>query len=258
MNNDALVILSGGQDSTTVLFLALQTYDRVHALTIDYGQRHSREIEAAQNVWGVARGWFDNTGEHEVVKLPSGILKSTSPLVDVSQQVAQYVDADALPGGVEKTFVPMRNTLFLTLAANRAIALGAENVLTGICEEDYGGYPDCRSEYLTAMQDAVDRSTDGLQARVRFYAPLMHLSKKQIAKLGARLDSCGYALAWSHTCYKGETPPCGQCHACLLRARGFAEAGLEDPLLKRLREKDPQDPMTPGVPWFPQAKDVLP
>lgn len=233
MNNNALVILSGGQDSTTVLFLALMTYDTVHALTVDYGQRHAVEINAASQVWERARKAYpDTAGRHEILSLPPNILESTSPLTDPNVPLAFYASVADLPGGIEKTFVPMRNTLLLTLAVNRALALGADNVLTGLCEEDYGGYPDCRNKYLKAMQAATDASTEGV-GQVHFFAPLMHLTKKQTVKLARRLPHCWPALALSHTCYAGEGRPCGVCHACLLRARGFAEARLLDPLLER-------------------------
>ena len=154
MTEKALVVLSGGQDSTTCLFWAIKEYgvENVHAITFNYGQRHVREIEAATKIAQLA-GVADR---HEVCTL-GDILRSTSPLVSGSE-LEQYADHQSLPGGLEATFVPMRNTLFLTIAANRAYELRAFNIVTGVCEEDFGGYPDCRQVFIEALEDAFNHS----------------------------------------------------------------------------------------------------
>ena len=137
----ALVISSGGQDSTTCLFWAKQHFDEVFAVTYNYGQRHAIEIEAAKEV-GVLAG----VRKHFIVNV-GPILVGSSPLVS-SNALEQYKDMHSLPGGLEKTFVPGRNLLFLTLAANLAYTLGITDVVTGVCEEDSGGYPDCRQAFI--------------------------------------------------------------------------------------------------------------
>ena len=225
-----LVVLSGGQDSTTCLFWAKQVFDEVHAITFNYGQRHDREIQSAVEVAKMA-----NVVTHEIIDMPA-ILKGTSPLVNSEEQVESYASADVLPGGLEKTFVPMRNMLFLTIAANRAICLGITNLVTGVCQEDFGGYPDCRQTFIDATQKAIVEALylnpeDG--EKFEIHTPLMDLTKKETVELAAAIPGCMRALGWTHTCYNGDYPPCGHCHACLLRERGFKDAGVLDPLVVR-------------------------
>jgi 7-cyano-7-deazaguanine synthase len=226
----ALVILSGGQDSTTLLYLAKQKHAEVHCITFDYGQRHAVELEAARIIAKMA-----DVISHEVVKV-GPVLRGSSPLVNHGENVETYVDASVLPDGLEKTFVPGRNALFLMLAANRAYALRTNTIYIGVCLEDETGYPDCRPDFIDKMQDAINsgfRFDDNDPFKVKIETPLMYLSKKQTVELAISLPVCTEALAYSHTCYNGETPPCGKCHACLLRERGFAEAGIVDPLMIR-------------------------
>jgi len=221
----ALVLLSGGQDSTTCLYVAKKKSDEVHVLTINYAQRHDIEIGAALKIAALA-----NVASHEVV-IVSQILRGTSPLTDKTQQVQTYESADVLPGGLENTFVPARNMLFLTIAANRAYVAECDSIYIGVSQEDYGGYPDCRQEFLDAMEMSMSTA---LSRNIRIVAPLIYKNKMQTVNLARDLQDCWNALSYSHTCYQGMVPPCGQCHACLLRARGFAQAGFADPLLERL------------------------
>lgn len=237
LDRKALVVLSGGQDSTTCLFWSIKEYgvENVHAITFNYGQRHVREIEAATKIAQLA-GVADR---HEVCTL-GDILRSTSPLVSGSE-LEQYADHQSLPGGLEATFVPMRNTLFLTIAANRAYELRAFNIVTGVCEEDFGGYPDCRQVFIEALEDAFNHSINehdeplsGMQYRFTIETPLMRLTKSASVFLARDLgDECWNALAYSHTAYDGAYPPVNRDHATLLRAKGFEEAGLPDPLIVR-------------------------
>ena len=224
MIGKALVILSGGQDSTTCLFWAKQNFAQVYALTFDYGQRHRAELESAVTVAGIAHV------PHEIIDL-GPVFAGLSPLTNKDQTLDLYETASDLPGGLEKTFVPGRNILFLTVAANRAYVLGCNNLVIGVSQEDFGGYPDCREEFLEKMSASL---SSGLDMRVSIYAPLMRMTKAQSVLLAKNMPGCFESLAHTTTCYAGTSPSCGHCHACLLRSRGFEEAGVEDPLTTRL------------------------
>lgn len=224
----ALVVLSGGQDSTTCLYWALKEGYDVQCVTFDYGQRHKIEIEAAKKIAAMAGVTT------EVVEL-GPILAGTSPLVS-GEALEQYKDFNSLPGGLEKTFVPYRNQLFLTVAANRAYVAGASILVTGVCQEDFGGYPDCRRTFIDALEVTCTRGShtgEGVPGPLVIKTPLMYLTKAQSVLLAKSLPGCWEALAYSHTAYDGAYPPVGHDHATLLRAKGFFEAGLPDPLVLR-------------------------
>jgi len=216
----ALVVLSGGQDSTTCLYWALQRFGRgsVRALTFDYGQRHRVELESASRV-----------AEH------AGVPQETLPIDTFRALGGSSLTSDDLaPGGrserspdLPNTFVPGRNLVFLTFAAAYAWQRGIGDLVTGVAQTDYSGYPDCREGTIEKLEDAI---CAGMEADIRIHTPLMHLSKKETVELAAELGALD-ALALSHTCYNGDRPPCGRCEACRLRARGFAEAGIDDPLV---------------------------
>ncbi len=233
----ALVILSGGQDSTTALFWAKERYGKVKAITFNYGQRHAVEIDAAKKVAKMA------DVEHEVVDVGE-ILVSSSPLTDKKAEVGQYDNTGALPGGVEPTFIPARNPLFITIAANRAAAEGIDVLVMGLCEADFGGYPDCRMKFVDAMAVAISEALHGVPNRFEIRCPLMFLNKGASVKFAQQLGStCWEALSHTHTSYEGDYPPNPFNHASLLRARGFHDAGLPDPLIERaIKEgKVPED-----------------
>lgn len=237
MSTRALVVLSGGQDSTTCLFIAKRDHDQVHAVTFDYGQRHSVEVTAAVKVAHMA-----GVASHEVIRVPD-ILKSASPLVDRTADVAHYDSvaemAAQTPGGVEPTFIPARNILFLVLAANRAIALGKPfpKLYIGVSQEDYGGYPDCRDVFIDSVAESISLGLFGREGQFDIEAPLMYLSKAATCLLAAELPGCLEALAYSHTCYDGQYPPNPRNHASILRARGFRDAGMPDPLIQRAKRE---------------------
>ena len=242
----ALVILSGGQDSTTTLFWAKQRFAEVHAITFDYGQRHSIEIEAAKKVAELA-----GVASHEIVSLP-GILKSTSPLTS-DNELERYADAkqmeEVIGNRVELTFVPMRNTFFFVVAMNRAVALGCRNLVTGICQEDNANYPDCTEAFRSAFEDMANTSL-GITATTEEFqilATLMYLSKAETVHMATQLPGCWQALSFSHTSYDGKYPPTDKNHSNVLRADGFEKAGLPDPLVVRAFRDGLMDlPATPN------------
>lgn len=225
--NRAVVLLSGGQDSTTCLYWAISRFSRVFAISFDYNQRHSIELKCAKIIAEKAQvSW-------EILETCQ--LRSTSPLTS-NNQVQHYKSVEDLPQGIEPTFVPCRNILFLTIAANYSISKKAMNIVTGVCQVDYGGYPDCRSEFISSVEKTLNLGIFGhhykysqIREQIKIHTPLMYLSKKETVLLAKELN-CIEALADTHTCYEGKTPPCKKCHSCLLRERGFKEAGIEDPL----------------------------
>lgn len=230
----ALVILSGGQDSTTCLFWALQHFDEVHCITFDYGQRHRLEIQSAILVAQLA-----NCGDrHEIVTL-GDILVSASPLTSANE-LERYTDAQQMDAVIgdrrETTFVPMRNALFLTLAANRAEALGIKHIITGVCQMDNANYDDCREVFINATREYINTAL-GHDHRgtgeIAIVTPLLDLTKAETCKMATALPGCWEALAFSHTSYDGKYPPTDMNHANVLRADGFEQAGLPDPLVVR-------------------------
>lgn len=214
----SLVVLSGGQDSTTCLYWAIDRFGResVMTVTFDYGQRHRIELECAANV--AAHAGVSNEC------LPIDTFKSLGgdALTDNEIEVSAAESA-----GLPNTFVPGRNIVFLTFAAAYAYQRGIRHLVTGVAQTDYSGYPDCREATIKALEETLRL---GMEYDVSIHTPLMHLSKKQTVEMARDLGGLD-AMALTHTCYNGERPPCGQCPACELRASGFAEAGVADPLL---------------------------
>lgn len=223
----ALCILSGGQDSTTCAALACQQFEEVHALTFNYGQRHLIELESAIAIANLLK-----LASHEIVEL-GPILQGTSPLVS-DNPLGQYNSTAELPGGVEPTFVPARNILFLTLAANRAAVKGIKDIFIGVCEADFAGYYDCRQVFIDAMAKALGEGIWGDPTSLVIHTPLMQLTKAESVKLAVDVlkDRFEEVFQLTHTCYAGVKGGCGKCHACLIRDRGFREAAIADPIWK--------------------------
>jgi 7-cyano-7-deazaguanine synthase len=220
----ALVVLSGGQDSTTCLYWAMREFGaaNVETVTFDYGQRHRVELDCARKIAQLA-------GVRQTV-LPIDTFAAIggNALTDdsIAPEEGARDDADtALPN----TFVPGRNLVFLSFAAALAYTRGIEHVVTGVAQTDYSGYPDCRENTLKALELALRL---GMDSRVTLHTPLMFMSKADTVRLAQDVGAMD-AMAWSHTCYNGEVPPCGRCASCELRAKGFAEAGVADPLVVR-------------------------
>ena len=216
----AVVLLSGGLDSATVLAIARSEGRQCHALSFAYGQRHSIELVAAERVAAAA-----NVAEHIVFPLdlrPFGGSALTS-------DTAVPKDAEGAPG-IPITYVPARNTIFLAVALGLAEARGADEIWIGVNAIDYSGYPDCRPEFLQAFQQVILRGTkSGLERGMpQLVAPLATMSKAAIIARGVEL---GVDYSMTHSCYDPDVlgHACGHCDSCILRRRGFAEAGIADP-----------------------------
>ncbi|MDR9830929.1 7-cyano-7-deazaguanine synthase QueC [Vibrio sp. FNV 38] len=206
----AVVVFSGGQDSTTCLVQALQQYDEVHAITFDYGQRHKLEIEVAQKLATLL-----GVKAHKVMDV--GLLNelAISSLTRDDISVSHELQENGLPN----SFVPGRNILFLTLAGIYAYQIGAQAVITGVCETDFSGYPDCRDEFVKSMNDALVK---GMDRSFDIVTPLMWLNKAETWALADKLEALALVRDQTLTCYNGIIGSgCGDCPACLLRAEGL-------------------------------------
>jgi 7-cyano-7-deazaguanine synthase len=213
-----VVVFSGGQDSTTCLFWARQRFERIEALTFDYGQRHRIELDASREI--CSRFGFSQT----ILPVNTFQALGGNSLVDKEIEVR----GSGL-GNLPDSFVPGRNLVFMTYAAAFAWQRGIKDLVTGVCQTDYSGYPDCRQNTMEALEKVVSL---GMESTFKIHTPLMFLTKAQSIHLAQEVGALD-ALAYSHTCYNGQCPPCGTCPACLLRAKGFADAGLPDPLVQR-------------------------
>lgn len=221
----SVCLLSGGLDSSTCLAYAIREGFAVYALSFDYGQRHRFELEAAARV-AASLG----AKEHRVVSVNLRQFGGSALTDDIA--VPKGRSTDEMGHGIPITYVPARNTVFLSLALAWAEVLGASDIFLGVNAIDYSGYPDCRPEYIAAFQAMANLATkagvEGTQ-RLRIHTPLIELSKAGIVKLASSL---GLDFRLTSSCYDpGERGrPCGKCDSCLLRLKGFAEAGLADPL----------------------------
>ncbi len=220
MTAKALVVLSGGQDSTTCLYWAMREFgaENVSSVTFDYGQRHRVELDCVREL--TALTGIDN----RVLPIDTFAAIGGDALTDSEIAVCSEVTEKS---GLPNTFVPGRNLIFLSYAAAFAYQRGIDNIVAGVAQTDYSGYPDCREETIKAMEKTLNL---GMDSEFRIHTPLMHLSKRETVELADKLGAMP-AMAMTHTCYNGQRPPCGACPSCELRARGFAEAGIEDPLL---------------------------
>ncbi|MFG1175209.1 7-cyano-7-deazaguanine synthase QueC [Erwiniaceae bacterium CAU 1747] len=209
----AVVVFSGGQDSTTCLIQALEQYDEVHCVTFDYGQRHRAEIEVAQQL-SLSLG----ARAHKVLDVTLLNELAVSSLTRDNIPVPTW---DPASSGLPSTFVPGRNILFLTLAAIYAYQVEAEAVITGVCETDFSGYPDCRDEFVKALNHAVSL---GMARDIRFETPLMWLNKAETWALADYWQQLQLVREQTLTCYNGiPGDGCGECAACHLRANGLQE-----------------------------------
>jgi len=221
----AVCLLSGGLDSATCLAVARKAGFDCFTLSFDYGQRHRRELEAAARI-SAALGAI----RHVTVSLDLRAFGGSALTDEIA--VPKHERVEEIEGGIPVTYVPARNTIFLSCALGWAEVLGAYDIYLGVNAIDYSGYPDCRPEFVKAFEHTANLATAaGVEGRGRFciHTPLIDLTKAGIVQLGASL---GVDFALTHSCYDPlpDGRPCGHCDSCLLRRKGFAEAGIADPL----------------------------
>ena len=217
----AVVLLSGGLDSTTALYLAKSQGYEVYSICFDYGQRHDKEIQCAKNVAEKA-----GVKEHILVKTNMDAWGG-SALTDKNIDIPE---GDENRKDIPITYVPARNMIFLAYAASYAEVVGAQDIFIGVSQVDYSGYVDCRQEFIEAMENAINQGTvcAAVQGkRIKVQAPFMYMTKTQEVELGMKLG-VDYSDTW--TCYNGDELACGVCDSCLLRIKAFKDAGFEDPL----------------------------
>jgi len=223
---NAVVLLSGGLDSTTALAIAIHEGYRAHTLSFRYGQRHTVELDAAARVTKAL-----GAAQHIVADIDLRAFGG-SALTDDALAVPHRTNADEMGDTIPVTYVPARNTIFLSFALAWAETLDASDIFIGVNALDYSGYPDCRPEYIAAYEAMANLATkagvEG-QQRLRIHTPLIRLTKAAIIQRGLEL---GVDFAWTHSCYDPvDDRACGSCDSCLLRQRGFAELGMIDPAL---------------------------
>lgn len=219
----AVVLLSGGLDSTTCMGIAKEAGYQLFPVSFSYGQRHSTELESAI---AVARYYGVSEADHMILDLGRTIRGSA---LTGDAEVPLHRSVDEMGSDIPVTYVPSRNIIFLAHAASFAEVVGAEAIYIGVNALDYSGYPDCRPEFVEAFQQVLNVGTKpGAEGHpVQIATPLLNLTKAQISRLG---NDLGAPLDLSYSCYSGTRPSCGQCDACLLRLKGFQEAGLVDPI----------------------------
>jgi 7-cyano-7-deazaguanine synthase len=221
----AVVLLSGGVDSATAAALAQQAGFAIHALSFRYGQRHACEIDAARRVAN-----FINASNHLVIDFDLRAIGGSALTDDID--VPKNRTAAAIDQGIPVTYVPARNTIFLSFGLALAERIGANDIFFGANQLDYSGYPDCRDEYIRAFETMANLATKaGVEggSRLTIHAPLLHMTKAAIITKGIELG-VNYALTWS--CYEPSKDgrACGLCDSCQLRVKGFKEAGVVDPI----------------------------
>jgi 7-cyano-7-deazaguanine synthase len=226
----AVVLLSGGLDSATVAALAKHRGFALYALTVDYGQRHKRELEAASAVAAALK-----VEQHIVQTIDLRAFGGSALTADIAVPKRESVDAPVrraeTPQNIPITYVPARNTILLSFALAYAEVIGAKDIFIGVNAVDFSGYPDCRPAFIDCFERLANLATKaGVEGRgIKIHAPLIHLSKAEIIREGARLQ-VDYSL--THSCYDPAPAgvSCGRCDSCLLRLEGFRQAGLTDPI----------------------------
>ncbi|BCJ86569.1 7-cyano-7-deazaguanine synthase QueC [Effusibacillus dendaii] len=221
--NKAVVILSGGLDSTTCMAVARDAGYDVWPLTFFYGQKHSIELESAKRV----AAHYGCQDRHFIANL-NGIIRG-SALTDADKEIPVNRLETEMSSEIPVTYVPARNIIFLSIALSYAESIDAQSIWIGVNALDYSGYPDCRPEFIESFQQVINKGTvAGAHGKgIQIEAPLQHLTKAEIVKLANRLQA---PLLHTHSCYQGTDPACGVCDSCQLRIKGFQEAGVRDPI----------------------------
>jgi len=235
----AVCLISGGLDSTVAATYAKSSGYDIYALTIVYGQKHQKEVDSAKKIARELKA-----KEHKIIRVPLEQIGG-SALIDRKMEIPSRTRPDEIGHEIPQTYVPARNIIFLSIAAAYAEVVGAEAIFIGVNAVDYSGYPDCRPEFIKAMQEALRLGMKtGVKGRpIRIETPLINMTKAEIVKLGYELRAPLH-LTWS--CYRGGEKACGRCDSCILRLKGFMEAGIPDPIeyeyypewyIKGLRER---------------------
>lgn len=224
VNKKAVVLTSGGLDSTTVLALARDQGYAIYCLSFDYGQRHRFEIEAARNV---AR--FFDAAQHMIMPIDMNTIGGSALTADIA--VPKHRDDAQMAASIPVTYVPARNTIFLSFALAWAETLSTGDIFIGVNALDYSGYPDCRPDYIAAFQAMANLATKAAveeKLKIQIHAPLIHMTKAQIIRTG---DALGVDYSLTHSCYDPSPTgaACGHCDSCVLRRKGFQAAGIADP-----------------------------
>ncbi len=225
---NALLLFSGGLDSTTLLYCIRKRFDSITALTFDYGQRHSLEIEMSKKV----------LNESDISTVSQIIFKidlsqiGGSALTDLSINIPD-IPVNRIGEQIPITYVPFRNGIFLSVAAALAEKEEIKTIIGGWNQLDYSGYPDCRTDFIASMEKSINlgTKTGSIGHKIKILAPLIHLSKKEIILLGKKNEA---DYSYSYSCYNGDPVPCGYCDSCKLRAAAFSEAGIKDDYLARI------------------------
>ena len=225
----SIVLFSAGVDSTTALYWALDRYEKIFALTFDYGQRHSIELSMARKI-------------AQKLSVPQKILLvdlkqiGGSSLTDTKLSLPQYERIEEIEEGLSSTYVPFRNGIFLALAAAWAETEGIKEIVCGFNVIDSPNYPDTRKQFVQAMQEAINQGTRASlsQEKIQLIAPFLNMKKSEIIKEGLSL---GADYSYSISCYSGEEIPCQKCSSCVLRQKAWKEVGLQDPLILRLEKE---------------------
>lgn len=227
MKNNALILFSGGIDSTTVLYWAKNEFRKILPVIIDYSQKHSIEVKNAIKIAEM------NNLEHLFIRFPLGELLG-SALLDPGWEIPESIETAKDSRGIPETYVPFRNGIFLSLAAGIAETRNIENILTGFNLIDTPDYPDTTKRFTEKMEDVINEGTTAsiTGKKYRVVTPLIEKSKKEIIEMGISLGA-DYSLSVS--CYRGEEMPCLKCPSCDVRAQAFSEIGIEDPLISRLK-----------------------
>ena len=223
MLKNAICLVSGGLDSCVSTFIAKNEGYDIYALSFNYGQRHKKEIECAKDIISEVK-----TKDHIVFDLDLHRFGKSS-LVDISLKIPKNYNLENIGKNIPSTYVPARNTIFLSIALAYAETVDADAIFIGATSQDYSGYPDCRPEYIKSYQKMANLATKrGIEGNsIIIEAPLLYLTKAEIIKKGLDLQ-VPFKKTWS--CYKGDKKACGRCDSCLLRLKGFKEAGSHDPI----------------------------